>query len=830
MKHKQVTIPDMQTNKRKKEDASLIEAIPFITMDPGSGKYVMIPKAVQFIEEIPAPLGVMSTVGKYRTGKSYIGNKILDAEPGQGFGVGNTTNAHTRGLWIATKILKIRQEDGTILHMLVMDTEGLGALDANSTHDSRTFALNLLLSSVLLYNSMGPIDEDALENISLITNLAKHLRISGAGGGEEETKGDITIQYDSEMSRYLPTLFWVLRDFSLEMVNAQGEPITSDQYLEQSLAHRIIASENLEDPVTVDRLHRKNKIRSVLRGYFPTRCCVHLVRPCEKESDIQKLNHANGLMRNEFIYGVNHLRDRFKTLAKPKLICGKPINGRFFIKLCREILEAINNNGIPVIQDVCELLSADRCREAMDESLRLFEKRLNKSRGGGEKTNVTILKQEMLKYFMDRGFGEKIQEYRQRLEQEMTSRIDRLQEEWLASQRVKLELKLDTLDSSQFNRWADFVVAYQEMYLSFVGDNSTTKVLMERLWKELTQERIWKWMEVFAKNLVNTKECDLLKEELVRLEDSYQRERKELIQFRERCEEYRNQQSELQTIIRNLEERTATLVEKLTDKETEYTHLVSQHEGCERMATLQEGLQQKCSELEMQLVHLQTTANDAQDELKQSEEEFKQELQTMQQEMVLSMRQAKEMKQKTQQQLTQQRSQFENDLLTHKRTGEIQTSRLTQQEEQLNQLRQKMCEEVQSAARLQRESNERELAIQFKLQQSETKLESIEQRLLDTSKKLHTELQQRSTDKLALLEMKSLHQTVARLEAQNQSLRETNTANQEMMRQALQRSNTLARQLKNQERKQEVATATAQMFSARQEFVTEFGQPDDSPS
>jgi hypothetical protein len=48
------------------------------------------------------------------------------------------------------------------MKVLVLDTEGLGALDEDSNHDVRIFSLAILLSSYVLYNSVGSIDENAL--------------------------------------------------------------------------------------------------------------------------------------------------------------------------------------------------------------------------------------------------------------------------------------------------------------------------------------------------------------------------------------------------------------------------------------------------------------------------------------------------------------------------------------------------------------------------------------------------------------------------------------------------------------------------------------------
>lgn len=60
--------------------------------------------------------------------------------------------------------------------MLVVDSEGIGGLDEDNNHDMRIFSLAMLLSSYFLYNSVGSIDENALQNLSLVTNLTKHIQ------------------------------------------------------------------------------------------------------------------------------------------------------------------------------------------------------------------------------------------------------------------------------------------------------------------------------------------------------------------------------------------------------------------------------------------------------------------------------------------------------------------------------------------------------------------------------------------------------------------------------------------------------------------------------
>lgn len=111
----------------------------------------------------------------YRTGKSYLLNRLLLSRS-DGFGVGPTVNPCTKGLWIWGKPLNGTTSTGESCSILVVDSEGLGALDEDSTHDIRIFSLTILLTSCFIYNSVGSIDENALQNLSLVVNLTKNIK------------------------------------------------------------------------------------------------------------------------------------------------------------------------------------------------------------------------------------------------------------------------------------------------------------------------------------------------------------------------------------------------------------------------------------------------------------------------------------------------------------------------------------------------------------------------------------------------------------------------------------------------------------------------------
>lgn len=91
--------------------------------------------------------------------------------------------------------------EGKLVNVIVIDTEGLGGLDEDNNHDMRIFSLALLLSSYFVYNSMGSIDENALQSLSFVTDMSKYIK----------TK----VQDQEHLQKHMPKFMWVVRDFSL---------------------------------------------------------------------------------------------------------------------------------------------------------------------------------------------------------------------------------------------------------------------------------------------------------------------------------------------------------------------------------------------------------------------------------------------------------------------------------------------------------------------------------------------------------------------------------------------------------------------------------------
>ncbi len=81
-----------------------------------------------------------------------------------------------------------------------------------------------------------------------------------------------------EYAQYFPSFMWVVRDFTLQLVDSEHEPITSKEYLENALINQKGFSEAVES---------KNRIRRLLKSFFKERDCCTMVRPLTSEDKLQ---------------------------------------------------------------------------------------------------------------------------------------------------------------------------------------------------------------------------------------------------------------------------------------------------------------------------------------------------------------------------------------------------------------------------------------------------------------------------------------------------------------------------------------------------------------
>jgi len=204
----------------------------------GGEKLEINPEARRIARGIKGPIGVLAVAGAYRTGKSYLLNRVLlNTQSGPGFGVGSSINPCTKGLWMWSAPVVGYSEKGEKMNIIVVDSEGTGGLDEDQNHDMRIFSLALLLSSFFVYNSMGSIDENAVSSLSFVTNLSKHVKVKTSEGINDSDLFQIPQERtmetaDQDLVQYMPKFLWVVRDFTLQLVDDEDREIDSRRYLE----------------------------------------------------------------------------------------------------------------------------------------------------------------------------------------------------------------------------------------------------------------------------------------------------------------------------------------------------------------------------------------------------------------------------------------------------------------------------------------------------------------------------------------------------------------------------------------------------------------------
>ena len=145
-------------------------------------------------------------MGPYRSGKSFLLNRFNGKQ--KGFEIGETTNPCTEGVWVwGTSDVSDSKDHMTLL----IDTEGLFAYNRDENTDMTLFLFTSLISSIMIYNSFGVIDESVLERFHFLTRLGEYF-------GFLENKGKLN---ERDISKYFPQFIWLLRDFSLDLTDEE---------------------------------------------------------------------------------------------------------------------------------------------------------------------------------------------------------------------------------------------------------------------------------------------------------------------------------------------------------------------------------------------------------------------------------------------------------------------------------------------------------------------------------------------------------------------------------------------------------------------------------
>lgn len=305
------------------------------------------------------PAKVVAVCGLYRTGKSLLLNLLAGTQGAQtGFAVGDSVRACTAGIWVRPSKPE-PGKNGSVC--LLLDCEGTGNTERDREHDARLFALAVLLSSFLVFNSRGVLDERAIQALAMAAGLAQHIH---------KQHKDVTAGVHPS-----PAFLWALRDFTLALEDTVGNPITAKEYLEKTLTEvAALPGTSAEDS---KRAQGAKEARETIKDLFPRRDCATLVRPVDDE---EKLNQLSKLplaeFRPKFVAQVNELRETVFNGSSPlQTPTGKAASCGAFIALLEAHVEVMNNGGVPQLGSVWIQVSQQECGRALDEALAIWSQK-----------------------------------------------------------------------------------------------------------------------------------------------------------------------------------------------------------------------------------------------------------------------------------------------------------------------------------------------------------------------------------------------------------------------------------------------------------------------
>ncbi len=254
-----------------------------------------------------------------------------------------------------------------------------------------------------MYNSVGVIDENVLDSLGFICNLGKLI-----GNSKTLTvNSDDNNNHSSSINNFLkltsqsealydndifPSLLWVLRDFTLQLLDDDGSNLTATDYLEkvlnfapkgksssQSVSQSHFKSENNNSNSSPPKTN-KESVRDTIKTYFKHRECMIMVRPTNSEIDLQNLDElSDEKIRPDFLQQVLALRKKLFNSCKPKTFNGIKLNSQSYLSIVTEYIEVMNSGKLPTIDSIWNNICKYESQKALDEAENIYEEFLRES-------------------------------------------------------------------------------------------------------------------------------------------------------------------------------------------------------------------------------------------------------------------------------------------------------------------------------------------------------------------------------------------------------------------------------------------------------------------
>uniref|UniRef100_H3AZM6 GB1/RHD3-type G domain-containing protein n=1 Tax=Latimeria chalumnae TaxID=7897 RepID=H3AZM6_LATCH len=358
------------------------------------------------LRDYPQDLNVVAIFGPNSSGKSYLMNRIIGRR--KGFRLSHNRSSRTRGMWVWCVPHPIKED----LSLALLDTEGFDEDKGDQKNDCWIFALAVLLSSTLVYNSMGTINEDAVEKLHYVSELTERIKVTSSGNSDDST----------EYARFFPGFVWTVRDFTLQL-SLEGCPITEDEYLENAIKLR-----SGHSPKT----QAYNLPRECIRNFFPSRKCFVFDRPTSVKEKLQRMEELNeNELDQEFVSQARKFCSYVFESTKPKTLKGgHVVTGALFATLTGTYVDTIHKGKVPCLENAVLVLSQMENTAAVEEATSYYQEKMKERVNFPTETFQQLLElhkqceKETLEIFMRRSFKDETREFQTKLMISVKSNFD----------------------------------------------------------------------------------------------------------------------------------------------------------------------------------------------------------------------------------------------------------------------------------------------------------------------------------------------------------------------------------------------------------------------
>jgi hypothetical protein len=247
--------------------------------------------------------------------------------------------------------------------LVLLDVEGLYSdkTDEKSKHDLQMFALAVLCSSVIIYNTKNVIDASALDGLHLTSQIATEFMQTNDDNPNSHNPNDNKTNENNPNSYHLqdhfPILVWAIRDQFLDFeVTGKDEP-SSDEYMEHCL---------------------QKEGCKVIRDHFRKRKCFAFPPPV---SNMRKMKGLGTIGEDEldedFLEETKKLLNFIKQKGKSKKIYQEDINGKSFSELLKSLTKSILEKNVN-IKSICDLVEEATNSDALETAIQKYREIFDK--------------------------------------------------------------------------------------------------------------------------------------------------------------------------------------------------------------------------------------------------------------------------------------------------------------------------------------------------------------------------------------------------------------------------------------------------------------------